>query len=79
MIAATTRARFRPPPAPDRIPQGRQAIEDMIERLIQRLDAMDADADMEPDVDGEEEAEETTLQPRSLAPSFLPAKVRRRA
>lgn len=79
MTAVLARMHLRQPPAPEQLPQSRQAIEDMIERLIQRLDAMDGDADLEPDMDGEEAAEEVSLQPPSLAPCYRPTKVRRRA
>jgi hypothetical protein len=57
-----------------RIPASRAAIEDMIERLIDRLDAMDGDADLEPDQDGEAEPQEARRQPLFLTNDIAPAK-----
>jgi hypothetical protein len=57
-----------------RIPTSRAAIEDMIERLIARLDTMDGDPDAEPDHDSEAAPHEASLQPICMTIDFAPAK-----
>ena len=53
----------------------RAALEDLIERSLTALDAMDRDVDMEPDADGEAEPDEVSAQPATLAPDWQPAQV----
>lgn len=49
----------------------RAALEDVITLAIAELDAMDWDCDLEPDYEGEEEPDEATAQPMTLAPDWV--------
>ncbi|UFN48123.1 hypothetical protein LPC08_19205 [Roseomonas sp. OT10] len=58
-----------------RTPEGRAEAEDLVERLLARLDALDGDPDMEPNADGEAEPDEASLHPVTLAADRVPAVV----
>lgn len=55
----------------------RAALEDLIERSLAALDAMDGDSDLEPDDHREAEPDEASIQPPTLAPDWHPARVTR--